>query len=636
MSTFEQHNLLLMKGQRLMYKWCAQLPRYLLLLRLQPDHMEARCLTLLSCRNNSTSNGVKDVLNTKLGTTSARLFQKGLKAERTTAELTQIGRDVFTRSRKITDWMTRLKIVKCTVTAVDSENPHVKSRAAPSLQNQYKCTSFERSKRLSMSQDDHPRLPFCVNQLQVALTVMTSFPLVELTKGRTQLSAVNWIEKCDYAATLDEMGYYLLTCKKGGGSVLSRNSLLAACADPALWQTGVIPDDVVKRAKEILGSCDGQSMGSYSDSQGVRSIREHVTEYLETRDSHCADISNIFMLNGASEGVRMILKLINCGEGKERSGVMIPVPQYPLYSASLTEFNLPAIPYYLDESDGWKLNTDNLHSAVQESSKLCKAKALVVINPGNPTGQCLSKTNMIEIVEFCIKEQLILMADEVYQDNVYSSDLMFHSFKKTARNMGLTDKDLRLVSFHSASKGFAGECGQRGGYMEVLGFCDDFKRQLLKTASVRLCPAVAGQIVMDAVIKGPRKGEKSYELYAKERNDVFQSLRTKAQLVTEELKQVNGIECNPVQGAMYAFPRINIPEKARVAAMEGDTPLEPDAFYCLELLKAKGICVVPGSGFKQLPGTYHFRMTILPCLEDLKRITEDIADFHRDFTKKYS
>ena len=76
--------------------------------------------TLLSCRNNSTSNGVKDVLNTKLGTTSARLFQKGLKAERTTAELTQIGRDVFTRSRKITDWMTRLKIVKCTVTAVVS------------------------------------------------------------------------------------------------------------------------------------------------------------------------------------------------------------------------------------------------------------------------------------------------------------------------------------------------------------------------------------------------------------------------------------------------------------------------------------------------------------------------------------
>jgi alanine transaminase len=241
-----------------------------------------------------------------------------------------------------------------------------------------------------------------------------------------------------------------------------------------------------------------------------------------------------------------------------------------------------------------------------------------------------------EIVNFCLKEDLLLMADEVYQENVYSSDLQFHSFKKKLRTMNLLDSGFRLASFHSASKGLAGECGQRGGYMEIIGFSKDFMQELLKIASIRLCPTLAGQIVMDSIVKPPSSGDESYEQFVQERHKIFSSLKEKADLVSKDLNDIDGIQCNPVNGAMYAFPKINIPDGAIRAAKERDKPLEPDEFYCLKMLEDKGICVVPGSGFEQEPGSYHFRMAILPPIEDIRRITKEIAEFHKSFTETYS
>ncbi|VDN34836.1 unnamed protein product [Cylicostephanus goldi] len=115
---------------------------------------------------------------------------------------------------------------------------------------------------------------------------------------------------------------------------------------------------------------------------------------------------------------------------------MIPIPQYPLYSASVEEFALGQVGYYLEEEKNWGLNVSELERAYQESLKKYDTKVLCVINPGNPTGQVLSRQNMEEVVKFAHKHNLFLMADEVYQDNIYAEGSKFHSFKKVINEMG--------------------------------------------------------------------------------------------------------------------------------------------------------------------------------------------------------
>jgi aspartate/methionine/tyrosine aminotransferase len=145
---------------------------------------------------------------------------------------------------------------------------------------------------------------------------------------------------------------------------------------------------------------------------------------------------------------------------------MIPIPQYPLYTATLTLFNAQPVPYYLNEEDDWGLDISQLTSSLSAGrSKGLDIRALVIINPGNPTGQCLTENNMREIIDFCHNERIVLLADEVYQTNIYQpAERPFHSFKKVLRSMGRKYGQFELFSFHSVSKGMIGECGRRGGY----------------------------------------------------------------------------------------------------------------------------------------------------------------------------
>lgn len=223
----------------------------------------------------------------------------------------------------------------------------------------------------------------------------------------------------------------------------------------------------------------------------------------------------------------------------------------------------------------------------------------------------------------------------MYQDNVYSPDCKFHSFKKVLYEMGPEySSNVELASFHSTSKGYMGECGYRGGYMEVINLHPEIKGQLVKLLSVRLCPPVSGQAAMDIVVNPPVPGEESFEQFSREKESVLGNLAKKAKLTEDLFNQVPGIHCNPLQGAMYAFPRIFIPTKAMEAAQAHK--MAPDMFYCMKLLEETGICVVPGSGFGQREGTYHFRMTILPPVEKLKTVLQKVKDFHIKFLEKYA
>ncbi|KAH9383379.1 hypothetical protein HPB48_024598 [Haemaphysalis longicornis] len=269
--------------------------------------------------------------------------------------------------------------------------------------------------------------------------------------------------------------------------------VIAACTIPDLLKGDLFPSDVKSRARAILDGCGGKSVGAYSDSAGVEIIRRHVAEYISQRDGVQAKYEDVLLSTGASESVR--------------------------------------INYYLDEENDWALSIEELERSLAEAKKVCNPRGLVVINPGNPTGSVLTEQNIKKVIEFAHKHKLFLMADEVYQHNIYAEGAAFHSFRKVMHNMGPPYADMELASFMSASKGFMGECGLRGGYVEIINLDPEVKRVLLKSVSAKLCSSVLGQAAGQA----------------------------------------------------------------------------PDFFYVMQLLENSGVCVVPGSGFGQVPGTYHFR-----------------------------
>ncbi|KAM5280907.1 alanine aminotransferase 1 [Ctenodactylus gundi] len=412
--------------------------------------------------------------------------------------------------------------------------------------------------------------------------------------------------------------------------------VLALCVHPDLLSSPDFPEDAKSRARRILQACGGHSLGAYSNSSGIQLIREDVAQYIARRDGGIpADPSNIFLSTGASDAIVTVLKLLVAGEGRARTGVLIPIPQYPLYSAALAELDAVQVDYYLDEDRAWALDVAELRRALCQARDHCRPRALCVINPGNPTGQVQTRECIEAVIRFAFEEGLFLMADEVYQDNVYAEGMCFHSFKKVLTEMGppyATQQE--LASFHSASKGYMGECGFRGGYVEVVNLDAEVQRQMQKLMSVRLCPPVPGQALLDMVVSPPAPSDPSFAQFQAERRTVLADLAAKAKLTEQVLNQVPGIHCNPVQGAMYSFPRVQLPPRAVQRAQE--LGLAPDMFFCLSLLEETGICVVPGSGFGQREGTFHFRMTILPPMEKLRLLLEKLSHFHSKFTREYS
>ncbi|PAA90603.1 hypothetical protein BOX15_Mlig014945g2, partial [Macrostomum lignano] len=411
--------------------------------------------------------------------------------------------------------------------------------------------------------------------------------------------------------------------------------VIAVLSDPSLMDSDRYPADVKARAKRILEGCGGGSVGAYSASCGVPVIREDCAKYIEARDGIPANPENIFLTSGASEAVKAVLELLATGqEGADQPGVMVPIPQYPLYSASISQYNLQTVPYYLEESDNWSLSQAELRRAYDEAVGKCKPRALVVINPGNPTGQVLRKEIIEDVIRFAKEKNLFILADEVYQHNVYAEGAKFYSFKQVLHGMGdAYFKEMELASFMSASKGYMGECGFRGGYCELVNMDPEVQAMLYKQLSARLCSVVMGQAILDVIMNPPKPDEPSFAEHEREKSQVLGDLKLKAQMATETFNSIPGMRCNPVQGAMYAFPSIELPPKLiEEAKAKG---MQPDAMYCTALLEEKGVCVVPGSGFGQRPGTYHFRMTILPPVEKLKKVMQIFKEFHESYVNRY-
>ncbi len=366
-------------------------------------------------------------------------------------------------------------------------------------------------------------------------------------------------------------------------------------------------------------------MGAYSDSSGPQFIREAVAGYIDRRDGADdvrlprSDPGQVFITNGASEAVRYVIDLLI---DDDSDGIMIPIPQYPLYSAAIRRCGGAQVDYYLDEKSGWAMDRDLLESALEGARERGVAvKAIVVINPGNPTGAVLDEETVGEVIAFAGENGLAIIADEVYQENVYDADAEFVSF---ARVLG--QSDVPLFSVHSTSKGFYGECGHRGGYLEIrnaprvgstgLSFTD----LVLKQASVNICSNTVGQLMMYLLVSPPPENAEPYRRFTIERRKILEDLHGKAAMIRAGFDHMDGVSCFGRTGAMYLFPRLDrLPDGKN------------DFDYCMGLLEETGLVTVNGAGFGQMPGTSHLRIAFLPPRDVIEEVLPMWIEFHNAY-----
>lgn len=449
------------------------------------------------------------------------------------------------------------------------------------------------------------------------------------------------------AQELEEQGRKIIYCNIGNPQALKQKPLtfirqvISLVEYPELLHapglTTLYPGDVVEKARLILRH-HPYGTGAYTQSPGIPFIRRAVADFIHRRDGIPTSKDRIILTDGASKGAQAaILALLKT----PRDGFMIPIPQYPLYSASLSLFGGYAIGYYIDEANRWQLNEEILAASLAKAKRSgINPVALVVINPGNPTGAVLTYENIRMIIGFAKRHNLSLVADEVYQENVYAAGCTFHSFARVMHD--LEEANISLLSLHSVSKGFLGECGHRGGYVEFRNIPEDVMAEFVKLQSINLCANTVGQIATYLMVSPPEPGDESYQTYAREKEDILHSLKAKAEILGKGINTIRGMSVDIPQGAMYAFVKFELPSPGDVDVkkMSPEEQLQEaakrDSEYCMALLEETGICVVPGSGFGQLPGTLHFRTTFLPPKEEIEEFVTKLKSFHERYGKRES
>lgn len=419
----------------------------------------------------------------------------------------------------------------------------------------------------------------------------------------------------------------VLTLLERPGEIARQRKLNAARTAHAAAFADFADDDFIDEATltiaEALLAGLKTGTGAYTDSQGARFVREAIARFIDERDGVTeksgkrAIPDQIFLTNGASEGAKNALSLLIA---KPNDGVMIPIPQYPLYSAVIRECGGVQVNYYPDEDRDWALDRTMLESAFQAATHDgVNVKAIVVINPGNPTGAVLPPDGVREVVQFAIDYGLAIIADEVYQENLYGAEWI-----SCAKALG--DADLPLFSLHSTSKGYYGECGHRGGYMELRnptaidGSELDLTQVLFKQASVRLCCNTVGQALTYLLVTPPPAGSAARKLFDRERDQVLSDLQRKGEMIRAAFQDMAGVQCFGRIGAMYLFPRLE-------QLPAGKTDFD----YCMALLEETGLCTVNGSGFGQRKGTHHLRIAFLPPVEMLERVLPEWIAFHNRY-----
>ncbi|WP_413786240.1 aminotransferase class I/II-fold pyridoxal phosphate-dependent enzyme [Psychrobacter immobilis] len=336
----------------------------------------------------------------------------------------------------------------------------------------------------------------------------------------------------------------------------------------------------------------------YSDSQGIFAARKAVLQYYQSKGLLSAvDVRDVYLGNGVSELIVMTMQAL-MNDGDE---VLVPMPDYPLWTAAANLAGGTAVHYRCNEDDNWHPDIEDIKSKITP-----KTKGIVVINPNNPTGALYSDELLLQIIEVAKEHDLIIMADEIYDRILY--DDMEHTPMST-----LTD-DVLVLSYNGLSKSHR-IAGFRAGWMMVSGkkhHAADFIEGLDMLASMRLCSNVQGQYAIQTAMGGYQSMK---DLTSKKGR-----LYKQREMAVSRLNAIKGISCTMPQGAFYCFPKMD----------PAVYPIEDDMAFMMDLLVEENVLLVQGTGFNW-DAPDHFRLVFLPNLHDL----EDAMDrLDRFFAKK--
>ncbi len=339
----------------------------------------------------------------------------------------------------------------------------------------------------------------------------------------------------------------------------------------------------------------------YSDSKGMFAARKAVMHYCQSKKIPGVGLEDIYIGNGASELIVMAMQgLLNTGDE-----VLIPSPDYPLWTAAVTLAGGTPSHYLCDEQSEWMPDIADIRSKITP-----RTRAIVIINPNNPTGALYSDEILKEVIEIARQHHLIVFADEIYDKMLYDG--------ATHTSIASLADDVLFLTLNGLSKNYRA-CGYRAGWMVVSGekrHAQDYINGLTILASMRLCSNVPGQFAIQTALGGYQSIDDlvaSTGRLCRQRDQAYKLLTA-----------IPGVTCVKPKAALYLFPRLD----------PKIYPIEDDQQFILELLEAEKVLVVQGSGFNWIHPD-HFRIVFLPIADDLTEAIGRIAHFLENYRKRH-
>jgi alanine-synthesizing transaminase len=332
---------------------------------------------------------------------------------------------------------------------------------------------------------------------------------------------------------------------------------------------------------------------AYSDSKGIFTARKAIMHYSQEKNIKGVTLDDIYTGNGVSELIVLAMNaLLNSGDE-----VLVPAPDYPLWTAAVSLSSGTPVHYLCDEDHNWAPNIDDMRAKITANTK-----GIVVINPNNPTGAVYSDQSLKAIVALAEEFGLIIFADEIYDKTLYEG--------KTHTSIASLSEDVLMITFNGLSKNYR-SCGYRAGWMIVSGNKEpakDYIDGLNMLSSMRLCSNVPGQWAIQTALGGYQSID---ELVAEGGR-----LRRQRDLAYDLITQIPGVTCVKPDAALYLFPKLD-PQMY---------PIKNDQEFIAEFLKEEKVLLVQGSGFNW-PHPDHFRLVFLPNEDVLREAIARLAKF---------
>ncbi|MEW5885864.1 MAG: pyridoxal phosphate-dependent aminotransferase [Pseudomonadota bacterium] len=358
------------------------------------------------------------------------------------------------------------------------------------------------------------------------------------------------------------------------------------------------PDEIVQ---DMIRNLPTPTAAGYTDSKGLFAPRKAVVHYTQEKGVAGVTVDDVYLGNGASELISMSLNaLLNSGDE-----VLIPAPDYPLYTASVALAGGTPVHYLCDEGSGWLPDIDDIRRKITPQTK-----GIVVINPNNPTGALYPDDLLREIVEIARQHGLVIFADEIYDKTLYDG--------ATHTSVAALADEVLVLTFNGLSKNYR-SCGYRAGWMVVSGDkrrARDYIEGLNMLASMRLCANTPGQMAIQTALGG----------YQSIKDLVAPGGRLCRQrdLAYELMSQIPGVSVVKPKAALYMFPRLD----------PAVYPIADDQQFAYELLAEEKVLIVQGTGFNW-PQPDHFRLVFLPHADDLSEAIGRISRFLAQLRKRH-